>query len=216
MIAKLDSKPGSFERAVVSAVSACARPSPARLEGATFSPLFFRLKKILVPVDFSESSKVAVKYAAQFARPGGGRIILLHVVLPRKPRDRPRKPVSKDLSRLDDAERKLLELGQHELGKTAVWDLLVETGKPDREIVNTAKALGVDLIVMATCGRNGRKRAFEGVTAERLVRNASCPLLVLREKALRFSRAPGEGNPTQRNLTEIESMNLQNRERKVI
>jgi universal stress protein A len=197
MIAKLDSKPdrGSFEPAVVSAVSARASTSPARLEGATFSPRFFRLKKILVPVDFSESSKVAVKYATQVAGMGGGRTILLHVVSPRKRRDRRRKPVSKEFSRLDDAERRLLELGQHELGKTAMWDFLVETGKPDREIVNAAKALGVDLIVMATCGRNGRKHAFDGATAERLVRNAPCPLLVLHEKALRFGRSPAKEIP---------------------
>src|SRR5215471_2086957 len=145
MITESNSKP---RRCSVQSAVVPADFSLARWEGTAFPPRFFRLNKILVPVDFSDCSKAAIRYAAQFAHREGGRILLMHVVAPRPRRDRRRKTGSKGFSRLDDAERRLLELGQDELGKASGWDLLVQTGKPNCEIVKTAKALGVDLIVM--------------------------------------------------------------------
>ena len=60
----------------------------ATSKGATFPPLLFRLNKVLVPIDFSELSKKALGYAVQFANHKGGRIVLLHVLEPRRRREK--------------------------------------------------------------------------------------------------------------------------------
>ncbi|HMJ66829.1 MAG TPA: universal stress protein, partial [Candidatus Binatia bacterium] len=62
----------------------------------------------------------------------------------------------------------------------------VRIGKPHHEIVSLAKVLGADLIVIATHGYSGLKHAVLGSTAERVVRHATCPVLVVREKEKDF------------------------------
>jgi universal stress protein A len=58
--------------------------------------------------------------------------------------------------------------------------ILVRTGSPFHEITEAARTLKVDLIIIATHGRSGLTRALLGSTAERVVRHATCPVLVLR------------------------------------
>ena len=65
--------------------------------------------------------------------------------------------------------------------------ILVLTGSTKREIVEAAKALDVDLIVIATHGYTGWKHFAIGSTAERVVRAAPCPVLVVREKEHEFA-----------------------------
>jgi nucleotide-binding universal stress UspA family protein len=62
----------------------------------------------------------------------------------------------------------------------------VRAGLPSHEIVETAKELDVDLIVIATHGYAGWKHFCIGSTAERVVRAAPCPVLVVREKEHEF------------------------------
>src|SRR5436189_6445238 len=81
---------------------------------------------------------------------------------------------------MDAAEQKLLTLGERELGPTVKFDILVHAVKPYREVVHAAKALSVDLIVMATRGP-ATSHSLEASIAERVVRNAPCPVLVVRE-----------------------------------
>jgi nucleotide-binding universal stress UspA family protein len=79
---------------------------------------------------------------------------------------------------MDEAERKLLTLGEQEFGPTVAFDVLVQSGRPYREIINAGKAFSVDLIVM---GIGGSTKRHSG-TAERVVRYAPCPVLVIHEK----------------------------------
>jgi universal stress protein A len=152
----------------------------ATCKDAIFAPPLFRLDKVLVPIDFSELSKKALGYAVQFANHKGGRIVLLNVLEPLPRRGKRSKSDERDSGRMDESERRLLELGEHELGPAPACDLLVQMGKPYRQIVNAAKALSVDLIVMATRGCRRIRRPLKPRTAELVVRLAPCPVLVVR------------------------------------
>jgi Universal stress protein family len=65
-------------------------------------------------------------------------------------------------------------------------NLQVRIGRPFHEIVTLAEALHIDLIIVATHGHTGLKHVFLGSTAERVIRHAPCPVLVVREKEREF------------------------------
>jgi len=64
--------------------------------------------------------------------------------------------------------------------------MAVRNGLPSHEIVEAAKDLDIDLIIIATHGYTGWKHFCIGSTAERVVRAAPCPVLVVREKEHQF------------------------------
>ena len=69
---------------------------------------------------------------------------------------------------------------------------LVRTGSPADEIVDAAKEMGVDLIILSTHGRTGLKHLLLGSMTENVVRRAPCPVLVVREREREFvSTRPG-------------------------
>ena len=83
----------------------------------------------------------------------------------------------------------LLQAGEQQLGDMArsipkKYSLkpILETGHPGNFIVESADKLGIDLVIIATHGRTGFRRAFLGSTAEFVVRHAHCPVLVMREQ----------------------------------
>ena len=139
----------------------------------------FRLKKILAPVDFSESSEKAMQYAVSIAQEFGSEIILLHVVQPYPVL--PELPASTDElteAILKDANTRLNEW------KARVKDVPCSAkslvGSTASQIVEFAAQEGADLIVLGTHGRTGIAHAFLGSVAERVVRLASCPTLIVR------------------------------------
>jgi universal stress protein A len=143
------------------------------------------IKKILVPTDFSPASRKSFSYAIRFAKGLGSKLTLLHVIEP---------PVSLTLAGLPNAaafsEKELADTktGLHQLvaeaGAAGVSDAksMVRTGVATHEIVEAAKELDCDLIVIATHGYTGWKYFAIGSTAERVARAAPCPVLVVREK----------------------------------
>jgi universal stress protein A len=136
----------------------------------------FRLKKILVPVDFSDCSKKALMYAVALARQFGAEITLLHVI-PAAP------PVpefgSVDLVSADEAQTELKKT-QALIADAVPSRILVKAGEPCTQIVAMAGITGSDLIIISTRGRTGLARVFAGSTAEKVVRHAGCPVLVVR------------------------------------
>jgi universal stress protein A len=146
-------------------------------------PALLGLKSILVPIDFSWPSKKALQYAIPFAQQFGARITLLFVMEP---------PVyTGDIGyvplEVDDAgsmlaiSEKLAELAQQAMPPDLLAKTLVRTGRPFQEIVDAARELDTDLIVIATHGYTGLKHVFLGSTVERVVRHAPCPVLTVRE-----------------------------------
>lgn len=149
------------------------------------------LKRILVPVDFSPLSKKAMRYAARLAQQFGAEVILLHVVEPEIPPvfdgfmiAPPR--VSNGAAASCAGRLKVLVNSVRNAGVARVGST-VRSGLAAIEIVEAAKELDVDLIVNATHGYTGWKHFAIGSTAERVVRAAPCPVLVVREKEHEFA-----------------------------
>jgi nucleotide-binding universal stress UspA family protein len=148
-----------------------------------------RLKKILAPIDFSPASKNALKYAVRFAEEFGGELTLLYVLEPAPTTSYMVIPGATAFFEGDfaTAEKNLRSLiASVRNGKIERPHWKVRTGVPSHEIVEAAKEMDVDLIIVATHGYTGWKHFCIGSTAERVVRAAPCPVLVVREKEHEF------------------------------
>lgn len=159
---------------------------PAKKPGARGKGLaLVRLKRIVVATDLSEFSVSALPYAAAFARQFDAEIILVHVVEPRFPPPEvgalPPQVVEQDESAL--AEGYLQRLRQEVLDGDLQVRPLVRNGVPFQEITRLASSLDADLIILPTHGHTGLKHVLLGSTAERVVRHADCPVLVVRDNA---------------------------------
>lgn len=142
----------------------------------------FRLKRILVPIDFSETSVQALPYAATLAEQFAAEVILLHVIEPFPlPADSgyiPSKLLGEDEN---GAQSHLLRLSREVFPDDLPARCLVRTGQPFEKIAHTASSLGADIIVLTTHGYTGLTHVLLGSTAEYVVRHADCPVLVVRE-----------------------------------
>jgi len=152
------------------------------------SRLQIQLKKLLVPIDFSDSSLKALKYAVAFAGRFNASICLVHVVEPASfLNDLRNVPLLvSDREVANRLHHKLIMLARREIDPLTPVQPLVCIGKPFNEIVRTAKAFKADLIVIATHGRTGLKHVCLGRTAENVIRRAPCPVLVVREQEHEF------------------------------
>lgn len=148
------------------------------------------LKRILVPVDFSPLSTKALHYATRFAQQFGAELNLFHVVEPEIP---PAfdgfmiaPPVISNCETTSYTNRLNRLANSVRTAGVSQVQSAVRTGLAAFEIVEAAKELDVDLIVIATHGYTGWKHFAIGSTAERVVRAAPCPVLVVREKEHEF------------------------------
>jgi nucleotide-binding universal stress UspA family protein len=140
-------------------------------------------QKILCAVDFSPSARAALELAAKMAIRSGGSLTLLHVY--EIPASIAFPEVSLDAGFLqpivEEAQRELAawRAEAEKLGVAKV-DTLNVRGTPWSEVVDQAKAGSYDVIVIGTHGRTGLKHVLLGSVAERVVRHASCAVLVAR------------------------------------
>jgi nucleotide-binding universal stress UspA family protein len=141
------------------------------------------IKLILVPTDFSAASERALDVAMDIARMTGAALELLHVdpatiwVLP-PPGDAIAGPV--DLSESLATSVVQLEATIARVRAAGVVCTGVsQAGKPDAEIVDHARTRGAGLIVVGSHGRTGVSHLLAGSVAEKVVRHAPCPILVV-------------------------------------
>ena len=142
----------------------------------------FKLKKILVPIDFSAISKDALPYAVLLAGHYGAELVLLHVV--------EKFPIDYLLGRklMNDSIVPMMRQAAAELERIAgdlskaiaVKATAVVRGKPFEEICHAAETMSADMIVLTTHSYSGLKNVWLGSTAERVIRYAPCPVLVVR------------------------------------
>jgi universal stress protein A len=162
-------------------------PSGGSPKETTALPVF-QLKKILVPVDFSKCSKKALQYAVPFAKQFNAELTLLYIeqLYPEFP-EAVMAPVETAAELQQD-----LEALRATIGNAVPSRALVKVGDPNFGIIDAAKELDIDLIILATHGRKGLERALLGSTAEKVVRYAGCPVLIVREHEHEFiaSREP--------------------------
>ena len=144
------------------------------------------LKHIMVPVDFSALSDKAFLYAQRLAEQFSAKLTLFHVV-DAAPVDFQGMMATFSNSNGSGVNKKLNKLasGARAAGVENV-SATFRRGLPSHEIVEAAKDFNVDLIVIATHGHTGWKHFCIGSTAERVVRAAHCPVLVVREKQHEF------------------------------
>jgi nucleotide-binding universal stress UspA family protein len=135
-----------------------------------------RFARILLPLDGSELAAEVIPLAAQLALIYGSEILLHYNVELPPPSDAvgPRDPAPTE----EDAHA-LLARFQPRL-ECASTRRIVTTGVTASAILDTAAAEAADLIAMTTHGRTGASRLLLGSTAERVLRDATCPLLVKR------------------------------------
>lgn len=150
----------------------------------------FQLKRILVPIDFSDYSKKALKYAISFAQQFNAELYLVYIVEPAiYPADFSFGQVT-----LPNFENELRNRGKQELEKLVSTYIagsvpartIVKSGKSFLEIINTAREEDIDLIIIATHGHTGVEHILFGSTAEKVVRKAPCPVLVVRTPEREF------------------------------
>lgn len=140
------------------------------------------LTRILVPTDFSAASINAAIYAKNLAAKNKADIVLLHVVLPAGSPDLIYGSLLWDQSKIIRSAKTALQQWQSEagLGRLRKIKRQVRVGVPYTEIVDAAKESKCDLVVIPTHGHTGLKHYLLGGTAERVVRHAHCPVLVVR------------------------------------
>jgi len=145
-----------------------------------------KLQKILCPIDFSENSLEALRYAAHTALKENATVYLIHIVDSRVydyggPIYEPVMPAMKpviDQASKDQLRDKLLEKVPKEI-KGRV-ETVVSFGVPFVEIIKAARDYDIDLIIMGTHGRRGISHMLIGSVAEKVVRKAPCPVLTVR------------------------------------
>jgi nucleotide-binding universal stress UspA family protein len=142
-----------------------------------------RLKKIVVPLDFSKCSKIGLRYAINLARSFGARLFLVHIVRLdyRLMADGYAMYAAEEILKgaheaAEDQMRRLVaatDFGQAE------FETSIETGSPEIRVCSYAREIAADVIVTSTHGRTGFKHVLIGSTAEQIVRDAECPVLVV-------------------------------------
>ncbi|MFK7818719.1 MAG: universal stress protein [Planctomycetaceae bacterium] len=140
-----------------------------------------KLQKILVPTDFSEPSQSALRYGAAFADQFGASVHFLHAI------EHPTQfgfsgidvtQLTEDLKK--HAEEKMEEL--HTLWSDYCFPVHreIRIGNPAQILVDYAKEIEADMIVMGTHGHGAIRHMLLGSVAERVVRMAPCPVLTVR------------------------------------
>jgi nucleotide-binding universal stress UspA family protein len=159
------------------------RTEPADNEDESVLSRPVTLERILVPVDFSDCSLDALDYAAMVAQQAKASVMLLHVL----------EPVSYGLdfdlghfrSREDVREswtKRLEQLAATHQQPHMPIEYRLRGGFPADSILDAAKTLPCDLIVMGTHGRRGISHTISGSVAEAVLRKAHCPVIAVRSQ----------------------------------
>lgn len=127
-------------------------------------------KKILLATDGSEQNKKAVTHAIEQAKISGAELHAVYV-LDMKTDYEPKSYLSTDLSNVENIAKK-------EGINVKKW---IVKGHPAEEILKLAKEKAADLIVMGSLGRSGIEKILLGNVADKVIRNSSIPVLIVRK-----------------------------------
>lgn len=156
-------------------------------------------KKILVPLDGSQSATAALTMALEMAHAFQSHLTLLHVgslstVLPLKRYERLKQITPEELTRFisitRDAGFAILEQGRQLVEASGIpVKTIFKEGHPGLEIVRIAKERGSNLIVLGAKGVSQVKELRLGSTSEQIVRNAPCTVMVYKAPESRSSKS---------------------------
>lgn len=140
---------------------------------------------ILHATDFSEGADRAFAVAVPLARRQGAALVLLHVLAPlpmltedlTTPSSLERIRVARQRWAEGELERRVAEATRTGLQARG----LLRVGEPSTETLDAAAEVKADLVVLGTAGRGAVGRLVLGSVADRVLRNARCPVLTVRE-----------------------------------
>src|SRR5437868_3446099 len=124
------------------------------------------IKKILVPVDFSDASMKAVNYGLSLALEFKARLILAHIA--------PYDPVA-----YEAAKARLLQLIPVEYRERFDFEIIVKSGEVRQELLGVVGDKEIDLVVMGSRGRSYFERMLLGSVTERMLRKLHVPILTV-------------------------------------
>ena len=149
-----------------------------------------RLQKILLPIDFSNHSAAATKYACELATKFDAELHLLHT-LEQHIASTPEFGMGLALPRYINESRAAAEKAlagvldpKWSAGRTVIQAVI--EGTPKVEIIRYASRQNIDLIVLSTHGRTGLPHLMMGSVAESVVRTSPCPVLTVRPEGHQF------------------------------
>lgn len=153
------------------------------------------MKKILVPFDFTDLAKNALDFAVQLsAKSDNSEVTIYHII------EHPTPSTLKTMGVVDyqtdpmevlyikkmieQVETKMAELVDSlKVPKNASIKQKIKIGNPEKEIHNEVSEADIDVVIMGTSGAEGLDEFFVGSNAEKVVRNAQCPVLTLQNPA---------------------------------
>jgi nucleotide-binding universal stress UspA family protein len=143
------------------------------------------IQKIIVPIDFSEDSERAARYAATLARRLDASLHLIHVLV--------EMPVSPGPLEYYTGESPEVREERYQRALSTITELAgsiaadptrctteVRSGRTAESIANAVVDYGADLVIMSTHGRTGLSHLLMGSVAERVIQTARCPVLAIR------------------------------------
>jgi nucleotide-binding universal stress UspA family protein len=139
-----------------------------------------RIKTILFPTDFSETSMQAFDYACRFANVNQARLVALHVFEPVAPIVADGIVIPFDVVLVRSAAEE--QLSRLNADNRINFERMLRDGPAAAKIVEVADEIGADLIVIGTHGRSGIRRLLLGSVAEQVLRLARCPVLFVKRR----------------------------------
>lgn len=150
------------------------------------------IHKILIAIDGSSYSDHLIDYGMQLAKQMNAELAVVHIN--ELPLSMPFMvdPLTTESSSMtvevmqaqDEANKKLFAYVQKNWGKEISLHTYAKMGKPKDEILNTAQEYQADLLILGTHGRVGFDHLISGSVAEGVIRNATCPVLVIPNKSV--------------------------------
>ena len=150
----------------------------------------FNVKKILVPVDFSETSLKALDHAVYMAKASGAVITLIHNTGSMMVNTSPGEYYASSIDRLPDYENEMFERAKTHLQNLAEKiekkngikiTAITTSGWVKEEVLATGKKIKADIIVMGTHGTKGFRELIIGSNTFRVINEAKCPVLSIQK-----------------------------------
>jgi nucleotide-binding universal stress UspA family protein len=150
-------------------------------------PSELKIETILVPLDFSPASLGALDYAVWLAKQFRAAIHLVHVYPPDEASSVPGAGhlLLRSAEAIERLNEELTGIHRKHVSTFRPENCHIRAGRPYEQIINLAREINADLIALSTRGHSGLKHLLLGSTAERVVRNAPCPVLVARKRKQR-------------------------------
>ena len=148
-------------------------------------------QKIVIATDFSESSLAALETAYDLALQGGHTLHLIHVMEPYLVTGDPTAMLHPSVEQAYQEARERLAalipdgwIDEEKAQFLVVKPAVLTESSPAQAITRFAQSKEADLIIVGTHGRKGLTRMLMGSTAESLLRQSPCPVLVVKHKTL--------------------------------